>query len=268
VSLKIFYNSFRLKGNFVYTLIIDVLFIIITAFIFNSLSTYISNKAAALTGGRDAGALHNFIISQPEAQLQLFGDQLSSFVTQFVGILILLPIITFLLYSASRSILWHFLLNKEFKFKQHWKWNLLNLIILLLFVAWAIIFLIVKIMLAFFLTTASTSVLDAVNGIQILIFLTPFLAFLFITYAKFTNTRKVLHSIGASFKTIKTKFKCFAAASLLPFGVILILQLIQIPFHEQYFIYPQLSLYINAAIFLIWLAWFRIYTIQQINDSL
>ena len=98
---------------------------------------------------------------------------------------------------------------------------------------------------------------NVANGILLLLALTVLLFIIFRSYHAFSGSRKVFRSIGAAFSVFRRTPGQAWFALTAAFLTISVLQAVQLPFRTFFFLRPQLALYLNLALFLVWLAWLR-----------
>ncbi len=262
---KDYFNSFKVKSDFLYTLIVDAVLVAAVVIIFSLIVAPLNEQAQEISGGRTPTALQSYLLSLPQQELQEYAGELRAFTIKLISALILLPIFVFLLYSFEQAVVWSLINKKEFNFRQHWKWNLVNVVLLLIFTAFLIGYLIIGRLILVFVDNVITG--NFVNGLIMLLFFTAFLLIAFLSYNSFVETRMVWSSVGSAFRKIKVNFKNVAAVYLFAFLTIVVLQLVQIPLRNYYFVYPNVSLYVNVALFVLWAAWFRMYAVKIIGIS-
>ena len=133
--VKRYLSSFRLESMFLYTLAVDALTWLVIGGMFYWFSVQLRNRLSVLTGGMSPEAFQQYFQSLNAEQTQVFAAQLKGIVPQLVFLFVLLPLIALLMYSFSRSVIWHMLANKFWhensNSKFNWVWNTLNLLLLL-----------------------------------------------------------------------------------------------------------------------------------------
>jgi len=256
--LKNYLTSFKLKSMFIYTLTVDALTWLTIGGLFYLLSVQLKNRLNVLTGGMSPEAFKQHILSLSPEQAQLFAMQLKVIVVQLAVFIIVLPIVALLLYSLSRAILWNMLLDKKFVFRHHWKWNLLNIVMLFIAVGLFLLFLVVTMIIGLVISS------QAVNSVLAFLLVVCFFVLLFLICRNFTNTPRVFESVGAGFKALKQKE--FYVAWLFGAATLFILRFVLYPFREQLFIYQDAALVAGAVIVLLWLSWFRMYVVSALRE--
>jgi hypothetical protein len=254
--LKQYAQSFRLKSIYWYTLAVDLLTALIIGGLGFGILNKVSQQAIAVTGGRDSLALQNYVLSLTSEQAVLFQQQLKSLAINTIGAFIIIPLAGILLYSFSRSVLWHIISDTPFVFRKHWKWNLFTLVILILFSFWTFLMVIVRTVVTLPLSARTAS---GVSGVVLLLFASVFFVWLFLASHHSVQSRKVWKSVGHGFHTIKKQFKKVAAVWFFGFVTLFLLQAVQWPFAEWLFVHAQAGLVITWVLFILWLAWFRLY---------
>ncbi len=250
---KDYLNSFKLKSMFLYTLVVDALTWLLIGVMFYWVGNNVRSRLQLLTGGMAADVFQQYFLSLSPEQIPIFSAQLKTAMIQLAGFIFVLPIVALLLYSLSRAILWNMLLNREFHFKQHWKWNLLNIVLLFIAAVLFIAFVFLQ------LLAARVPVLSSLLGFLLVV---GFVALMFVAYRHFAHTRKVFESIGMAFKAFKRKD--FYVVLLFGAVTLFLMRFVQYPFREQLFIYPNAGLYVSLLIFLLWLSWFRMYVVARV----
>lgn len=275
--LKDYLNSFKLKKKFWQTFLIDF---IALAIIFASIlmfSNYFQNRALAITGGKSVEQIQEWALSSPEQALPFFEGLKSLLV--FGGILLFVIIIgSFLLYSFSQALIWNALADKKLTSKNYWKWNLLLLALLIPLALGGLLYLLIKVLfdslLNFLLTLSSAFYLQHTELMEIIqLTLSNFASFflilmllllIFLVYYSFVREYKVWQSIGEGFHLFRLKWNKLWRILLFVAFTVLIITFILIPIKK---IFPDAfaSTIINLAVALLFLAWMRIYVLENVK---
>jgi hypothetical protein len=233
---------------------IDAVTIPIIVYLWLTLGKILNSRAYALSQGRSLDDLKTALITNPEvAQAFLSNTKWFTF-TLFAGTLIV-TFLTIFLFSFSRKLIWS---HK----KKYWKWNTLNLVLLLILLPYILINTITNLVLNFFIQSEIT--IGIINGLFLLIFL----IFMFVTYHSFARTYKVGEAITYSVKRIKNKIKSYGKMFIIIFivGIIfsLILAFLKKQFYWTYLGLPKwFSLSLEVGLFLLYIAWIR-YKVSRI----
>ncbi|HLC81479.1 MAG TPA: hypothetical protein VJH68_02375 [Candidatus Nanoarchaeia archaeon] len=248
-----FLRSFRWHKDLWKPFLLDSVTILLIAYLWLGLGRWLNSKAYVLSQGRGLEELKRVLITNPESA-QAFVANLKWFLVILIGGTLAAIILTLLLFSLSQALIWPAKFNK----KRYWKWNSLNLILLLLLVPYLLLNLAANFMVN--LAAASALIRAAVNGF----FLILFLFFLFIVYPTFASTYRIGESISHSLKLFKNKFRVYAKAFLVVFAAGIVLSLALNFFYKKFYWLVSgwgklTSNLIFLGIFLAYLAWMRFY---------
>lgn len=251
--LKSYLKPFRWHQDLWKPFLIDAITLPIIVLIWLSLGKILTRIAYSLSQGRSLEELKLFILSSPEAA-QAFVANTKYLLAALIGGPLLAFILTILIFSLSRAIIW----QPKFDRKRFWKWNGLNLTLLLILVPYIMLNLAFNLLLNFL--TESEIARGIANGF----FLIVFLVLLFTIYHSFARTYNIAESINYALKAIKRKFREYAKAFLSAFIVGLILSLIvsflKKQFYWTYLGWPKwLTVIVELGIFLAYIAWIRFY---------
>jgi hypothetical protein len=252
-------NRKHLTSFFTDAITIGLLLVLLISF-----SNVLETKATDLLQGQDtAEELQAYFLTAPAEELEAYVGTIQGFVAIFIIGMIVFLALFLILFSLSRSLLWHNLLDKKFTFKKFWRWNLLNLFILVIGFIYAMVFLILKsifmIIVTMFNVVQLTLTVDYVLNFFALII---FLIILFFTYSNFTKEYKVFKSISFALKELKHKWTqiwpVLIGAFIVASVITIVLYLIGVPL--QY--YATLLLIINFIITFLFITWFRLYLLK------
>jgi hypothetical protein len=246
-QLKLFLESFKFKKNFLYTIAYDALFFII-AILFIKLFGSILGR---MSSNVDMSIINKAVLSPSPAQAEILKMTLTNAKAVVYGLgiaIVLYLIIIIFAWSFSRGLIYSKLLNKKFNNRFYWKFLSLNLVfyIPLLIISIAFVYVIKEIPQAIY--------------ILILVLLAIFY-FLALSYISFVKNNKIFKAIGNALEFGFTKIH----KMLIPLIFILIMFVIMslltalIIMNLSFSIKPYVSLFI----FLIYLAWLRIYFVNS-----
>jgi len=255
-------RSYRQK-EFVYTFLIDFLFWGIAFSSFTYAGNLIKNMMAQFTQGKTLEEFQTLLTNLPPEQLLALAEQMKTvmYSTFFIAIFLIVGI--FLLYSLSQKLIWDYLLNKK---TRYWKWNSLNLAIVLTGTVYLLAAGIISIILRMLFQRLTVLVLgarfyDSLEAINLLFgniinlfFGIGFLIFVFFIYQHFAQTSKVWFSIGDAYINIKKHLKKFFTVLGLSLATIIILTFISLGIQK---LIP--STVISFILSMALLAWLRMY---------
>jgi len=259
-------NSFKFKKEYWYSLLIDTGFLGIIGLVMFFFGSLIQRKAYLISQGRTAEQLQQMILSMQSEQMQAYLSSLKSFVLVFALGMIIILVGGLFLYSLSRSLIWNRLLEKKFSKKRYWKWNLLNLVLIIPIIVYLLVFGLVRVILGYVVSLfGSQIVLNIFYSLVSLIFLFALVIFVFLVYYSFAGKYKVWESIGEAFRLIKMKWKRIWPVFLLVLGTAIVVSLILWPI-GRLLVYQQAVLVgINLAVSLLFIAWMRIYVFKMVK---
>lgn len=262
LHLKTYLNTFREK-KILTTFLIDALLTGILYFLFVAFGSLIQKKALLLTNGQAPEKIQEMLLTNPE-QAQSFLAGLQSFLFLFIGGLILLLAITILLYSLAQFLIWNHLLNKK---TTYWRWNMLNLALIIPSLVYLLLFLVIKILLnAVLPLLKSPTLINFLNNIIIFFFLFVFVLFLFLTYYSFAHKYKVWESIGEGFHLIKTNSRKLGIMLLLVLLTAVIIGFLNYPLSKLFPDEPGVIVFIDVLLSLLFLAWTRVYLVKTAHN--
>jgi hypothetical protein len=262
---KLFIDSLKLKSNFLYIILYDLLFYVIFVPIFLLFSLVLNNKAAALDpeliANIDAASITNVTAAQTQ-DLRLLAQSMQNFIYFFAIGIILLIIICLLAFTLSRASIWNYLLKKKFNFKHYLKFNLLNILLAVILAVIIIIILILRTVIIMPLVLVSLNFALLISSLLFLIIFTAIIYFVSLIYINYTKTTKISEAFNKTFKLLKTKFADISYSYLFILVVSIIISLLA---RLIWFLPFYLQRYFNFAVILIFLAWMRIYIINVIK---
>ncbi len=265
--LKSYFNSFKLKKEYWHTLLIDTGFLAVIGLIVFLFGYLIKRKSEVISQGQSIEQIQQMLLSMQPEQAQAFSANLQGFVATFVIGAIVILVGGLFLYSLSRKLIWDYLLKKKVK-KTYWRWNLLNLVLIIPVVIYLFAFGIIRLLLGYLVSLFNSQiVLNIFYGLANLFLLFILFIFVFLVYYSFAKEYKVWESIGKAFNLIKIKWKSIWPMFLLITGTAIVLSLILWPIGKLLVYQPSLLIGINLVISLLFCVWMRIYTFKTIKNQ-
>ena len=124
--LKSYLKSFRWHKDLWKPLVIDAITLPIIILLWLGLGKILNKLAYSLSQGRSLEDLKLALLSSPEAA-QTFIASTKYFTIVLIAGTLITFILTLIIFSLSRSLIW----STKFDKKKYWKWNGLNLILLI-----------------------------------------------------------------------------------------------------------------------------------------
>lgn len=276
--LQRYLDSFKLGKQFATTFFTDLVSLSIIIFSFLWFSSYTQQRSLELLQGRSTAELQQMLLSLNPEQLAPFLSSLKWFlVTSLIGLAILL-IGSIFLFSYSQARTWNYLQGKKVTSKNYWRWNLLNLSLLvpfLLFLATVLVVKIVtmillnippKIMPAFYFIHSNLmeNIRLMVEGVALFYMVVLFTAIIFFIYNHFVKSYKIWDSIGAGFSILKKNWRKVLWLALFATASALIVTVILLPIKKALLFYPLYSTLLNVLLAVFFLAWLRMYTFNSV----
>ena len=276
--IKKYLNSFKVKKDFWQIFVIDSTFFLTFLILFQNIKSILINLMPKEMVGRTPEQLQSMVGSNPEKLVEIMLPIQKYLLTYFVTFTVFF-IFAFILYSLSRSLIWEVIINKKkMFFSKHFKWNLLNLMLIVPLITYLIFVFIIKLVLEGSLKYLLTSSPYLQLNYPLLIrythstfanlisfyLIVGFLYYMFFVYNKFVNGKKVFASIIGglnlfhnNFKKIN-KFILFSFITLIPFIIIMVI--------AQKFFYMHINplLYFNGILSFIYLSWIRTLFVREV----
>ena len=274
---KDYWNSFKFNNKHWYSLAIDVILGIVFTIVFVITGRILNNSANKISLGMNADGLKEYLLTAPMDQVQAYSTNIQSFVIIIIFSVIFLLVITLFLYSLSRALIWNKMNSKKLTKKTYWRWNALNLALLIpLLIYWiiSVIFLtlfsglitLITMPLSNFAMLHPTFMQGTIS--LILTIITSFLILLFLiftllTYNNFAKTHLVGKSMLQSYQRIIKNKKTTLRIILFAIITSLVLGLITLGVNKLPLI-SAVQMIIGVLLSLLYLAWFRIYLVKTI----
>ncbi len=277
-NIQPYLDSFKLGKQFTTTFLTDLATLSIIIFTFIWFSSYTQQRSLELLQGRTTAELQQMLLSLNPEQLAPFLTSLKWFlITSLVG-LALLVVGSVFLYSYSQARNWNYLHGKKVTSKNYWRWNLLNLSLLvplLLFLATLLVVKIItmivlnippKLFPVFYLTYSNLmeNIRLIVDGTALFYLVVLFMVIIFFIYNHFVKSYQVWNSIGAGFSTFRKQWKKVLFLVLLATASALLATVILLPIKKALLFYPLYSTLLNVLLAAFFLAWLRMYVFNGV----
>lgn len=273
---KNYLASFKLKKNFIHIFLTDVVAFSLIFVLFFWFSKYLQNKSTQLMQGRTAEEVQKLLVSSNPEQILPFLLEVRSFLLIALLFLIVLIAASLFIFSYSRAMIWHNLLKR--KLNKHWRWNLLNISLIVPLAIFGFAYLIVKLITALFVSLIfkfipgfSVSypqfvqgVYSVVNNIVSFYLILLMVVLIFLIYQQFTFRYRIWDSIGESFKLLKKKLKPILKLVFLAMLTALVLTLVLLPLKKFIIHLPMVYGLVNLVIAAIYFAWLRLYVLRVV----
>ena len=254
------------KSKHIYQIFItEALLFFILYLVFTSAAALMESSAYNLSGGKSPDELKQMLVNGSADQAQEFLSQLKGFFLLFVAIIIALPTFFIFSYSLVQAYNWNFLLNKALTRKNYWRWNGLNLAVLLSLAVYLLVVLLIKFILSLTIPEGNFSYL--LNLILSIIFIIVFFYYLFLVHYHFVQHHKIWISIAAPFQYLKQQLSNLSWSFLFSFLTLVLLSLLQMGINWLFNLPEKLSLGINVMFFLFYLAWLRVYVLRVVEEK-
>ncbi|MDP3698447.1 MAG: hypothetical protein Q8R47_02575 [Nanoarchaeota archaeon] len=271
--LQQYLDSFRLGKEFVRTFLIDLLSISIIVFVFTWFSSYTQARSLALLQGRTTEELQQMLISLSPQQLMPFMSALKWFlISSLIGLVVLL-IGSVFLFSYSRARIWNHLQGKRVNSKNYWRWNLLNLSLLVPLLLFLAVILVVKLAMLLLLslpeklmpvfyithTALMENIRVMLDGATLFYLVVLFMVIIFLVYDHFVKSYKIWESIGAGFSSFKKNWKKALLVAFFATVTALLATVILLPIRKALLFYPLSSTLLNVLLAAFFLSWLSLY---------
>lgn len=265
--IRNYLNSFKLKKAHLYTLLVDAGFVGVMFLVLSFFGNLIRKKAELISQGKTAEQLQEMLLSMQPGEAEAYLAGLQGFVITFIIGIIVTVVGGLLLYSLSRKLVWSHLLGEKFNKKRYWRWNLLNLALIIPLLLYFLAFGLVRLMLGYlFSLFKSQVVLSTFYNIANLFLLFILLIFVFLVYYNFNKNYKVWEGIGKAFNLMKIRWKRIWPMLLLILGTAIVLGVVFWPIGRMFIYQPNILMGINAGVSLFFLAWMRIYVFRMVKE--
>ena len=186
MNFKTYLHSFKLKKEWLYTFLVDIVSISIIVAILLSFGSMLNAKAVALTGGQEVETFKATLLSGSAEVGQEFLSSVKVFAaTFFIGGFIVFLILLFL-HSFSTKLVWELLTKKKPSWKPFWRWNALTLLFSFLSFLWVLLFAGIMVVLTTLLALQGTFSFWFLRTLALL-FLLLFMLLIFLTNYSFVH---------------------------------------------------------------------------------
>jgi hypothetical protein len=259
--VKTLIESFKLNEKFKLTTLIEAVFFTIIFSLGSFFSWMLNSKIKEFSNGQTPEQLRLLLASMEPDQMNVFMTQIQSYLMFFLVGAIIILVLTLILYSLSRSLIWNKLVHNKFTFNKWKKWILLSVALLIPLIMFLIVYAVVKIVLNVILVSliSDNTVLIIFNLIinyGLFLFL---LIFIFLVFYSFAKNNKVWSSIGNAFGLIKIKLWKYYLFVLI---VSLLINVIA-------YLYSLITSWgtgvVNLLLVVIFLSWARMYLVKVLK---
>lgn len=258
-----YFNSFHVGKKFWLLFLIDGLAVSIITLLWLILGNMLTAKAYAISGGKSVEELKMLILSGSLETNQLLLSNIKTFVfTFYIGVIAAI-IVTLLLFSLSRMIVWEKIINSTFSWKNFKKWNGLILAFLLLMLVYGLVWVMVRLIVNIFINLMNETAFIILSQVINFIFIIAGICFMFLLFRTFQKTHQVWHSIGDTFHVIKVSWSKLWKQYLFILFTGLIIGFIVSYLQRFFFQLPNwLFPLISTLIFLLFFSWMRMYVLN------
>lgn len=271
-------DSFRLHTEFWIILMVDVIFFGLLGLVFSRFGTHLQTRSQELMAGRTPEQIQQLLATAPEKALP-FLTELKSFLLLSFGLILILVVLAFLLFSLQQAWIWNYLRKKKLTTKTYWRWNVLHLGLILPVLIYGLGAGVLKLLTSALLRVLANisptfyfnhaAVIDSIvlilnNAVSFfLIFL--FLVILYLIYFVFTEKYRVVASIQDALMLVKKQWSWWWRQILLMVLTAVVLTAIFIPLRHWLLVYPLWSAVLNLLISFLFLGWMRLYVLSTLH---
>jgi hypothetical protein len=263
--IRNYLRSFKVNKAFLYTLIIDVVAILLILGIVLAFGKVLGDKAFALSDGKTAEQLKVELLSGTEEQALEFLAKAKSFVFVFFAGTVLTFLLLMMAFSFSRAFLWNKIKRSKLTRKNFWRWNGISLIILFLAGAYFLIFAIFRIAFNVIFPLVGNTIYFVFAKAVTLFFQLTFLLFVFLVFYSFVHKYKAWESVSDAFNLIKVHWNRIWRMFLLSLLTILLISLVLYPLGKAFFYRQNLMTIINVVVLVLFMSWQRIYMLKIVG---
>jgi len=233
-----------------------------------TLGNILTNRAYVISGGKTVEQLKIIMASGSLEGNQLLLSNIQSFVYFMIFGTIAALIITVMLYSLSRMLVWEKVIKNNFSWKNFKLWNGLTLVLCLLAIVYFLIFAAIKLILNFFTILLGETLFITFAKIIDNFFFIVFIIFMYALYLSFSESHKVWQSVGQAFHLIKAEWSRLWKMFILAVLTIVIVTLL-LYFLQRFLIYQPgwILPAITIIVIIFMLAWMRLYLLRMISHG-
>lgn len=267
-ALKNYLHSFKLDRNFLQTFLADLISFSLIFGLFFLITSKAQTKMMTLTGGKSLEELQQMTAAFNPEQLSAFNQEIFSAAILTVAVMILWFVVSWMVYSLSNAYVWNVLTEKKLARKNYWRWNLLNLAIIIPLIPYFIAYLFLRLIFnqisGLFSSPNVSYILTAFLNQFFIVF---FLTILFLVYYSFVRDYRAWNSIGESFHLLKIHWKQLWKFYGFTFLTLLVIN-IPLALSNQYFISHSIFMtLISSIILLLFISWMRIYLVRSLHSE-
>ncbi len=266
-EIKQFIRSFKVEDSFWYTLIVDIAFFAVIAFLFQSFGRFVQQKLSQL-GGMDPTEIQNIIMSMNPDQIQGYVNQLKWFVFAFIAGWVVIMLVTVLVSSLSRTIIWNRILDRKFSLKRYWRWNLYILLFAAMLILYFAAFLAVKLGLTFLISYFNNAYLvQLFSQLVNLLGFAILLVFLLLANYSFARKYKVFASLADTFATIRKRWSQLWKAFVFSYLVLVVMGLLIALAQFYLFQSSRNGAFFSIGLLLLYISWLRLYLFKAVHHG-
>ncbi|MBU0470854.1 MAG: hypothetical protein KKA62_03910 [Nanoarchaeota archaeon] len=266
VHFKNYLDSFSFKKRFWQIFAVDTATLFILTALWMTLGNLLTARAFAISGGKSIEELKAVMLSGSLNANEALLASIKSFVYIFTIGIIIATILTFIIFSLSRMIIWEKILKNKFSWKSFSKWNGLAVLVFFISLLYLLIFSLAR--MIFNLSTLSLGENTYLTLLQFLnyFFFLAFLIFVFVLFYSFTEVGKVWQSVSHASHIIKTRWSRLWKQFLLIYLTGLIVGFFISYLQRFFFQYPDwVYPVINLGLLLLYISWLRLYLLKAIS---
>jgi hypothetical protein len=237
-----------------YTLALDVITVVVFVFLILGFTAVAQSQTLGLTGGKPLSTLQADLVKDPVVAQEFLTNIKALAYTLSFGVIFLLALLV-LTIAASRSLLWNYLQNRKFKLKKVFRWAGLLLFLVLLAIPYILVYLLLQVLLSMPFTNVVTA--KIISQTLIFVFLVTYIWFAWLVQYFFVKGT-VWSALEKAFASIKKVYLTLVYTILAGIGLSVLFFLFQVKF------YGTVPSIISSLLFLGYLAYFRIYTVERL----
>ena len=265
--IKKYLKSLNFGKEHLYSLVADILTILIIVGLFYGFNFYLKEKTNALGSFSTPEQLQQALISMAPQEMENMLIQIKSILFVFLFGILFLVTASWLIYSYSRANLWNHLLQKKLAKSNYWRWNGLMALLFIITLIYALTALILKLLLLYLSSRLwqNTTFLQTIDNIANALFIIFFFIFVSVNYYSFAEKYKVFESVGETFRKFRRLgskiwllFLLSVITAILPFLISLLFQTLNLS--------SRGLIFFNVIFSLLFLSWLRIYLLKTIHE--
>ncbi len=271
-TLQHYLHSFKLNRNFWYTFILEAAAIAAIVLIILAFGNILTAKAYAISNGKTPDELKMMLLSSTEETAKDFLSKIKIFTVMFVGGGIALIAVILMLFSLAQKSIWGKLTVQKFSWLNFWRWNMMTLLLILFFIIYILIYALFRLTISLLIPltgTAYTATWQIIN----LFFLLIFLLLTFIMLYSLAEKHKVWDAVGNTFHSLKSHWDKLWKLFLLSWVTLILLSIILWSMSTglssaNVFLSSTAWTVITVALFLAFVSWMRVYTVNELSPKL